>query len=110
MSRFGVVRAIFELALIALVVFLAVSRPTGGIRWRQDVVYRVRTQQKVVALTFDDGPHPTFTPKLLDVLDHYHVKATFLHDRESHGNVPANCKGGGRARACDRESHLHAPS
>ncbi len=31
-----------------------------------------------VALTFDDGPDPTWTPQVLDILDRYHVKATFF--------------------------------
>ena len=30
------------------------------------------------ALTFDDGPHPTRTAKILDTLKRYNVKATFL--------------------------------
>lgn len=29
-------------------------------------------------LTFDDGPHPTITPKVLDVLKKHNVKATFF--------------------------------
>ena len=33
---------------------------------------------KVVALTFDDGPDPNFTPKVLDVLAQYQVPATFF--------------------------------
>ncbi len=31
-----------------------------------------------VALTFDDGPHPAMTPFILDLLDRYHMKATFF--------------------------------
>lgn len=31
-----------------------------------------------VALTFDDGPDPRYTPVLLDLLKKYHVKATFF--------------------------------
>lgn len=31
-----------------------------------------------IALTFDDGPHPVFTPKLLDGLKERNVKATFF--------------------------------
>ena len=31
-----------------------------------------------VALTFDDGPDPTWTPKLLDLLQEKHVPATFF--------------------------------
>jgi len=34
--------------------------------------------QKYVAFTFDDGPHPTFTPRLLALLKLYQVKATFF--------------------------------
>ncbi|MGW8379309.1 polysaccharide deacetylase family protein [Actinacidiphila sp. SB3-2] len=32
---------------------------------------------KAVALTLDDGPHPVWTPKMLDLLDRYRIKATF---------------------------------
>ncbi len=31
-----------------------------------------------VAFTFDDGPHHIHTPRLLDLLDKHHVKATFF--------------------------------
>lgn len=31
-----------------------------------------------IALTFDDGPHPRYTPELLQVLDHYQIPATFF--------------------------------
>jgi peptidoglycan-N-acetylglucosamine deacetylase len=31
-----------------------------------------------LALTFDDGPDPTWTPKILDILKQYHVHGTFF--------------------------------
>jgi peptidoglycan-N-acetylglucosamine deacetylase len=31
-----------------------------------------------LAVTFDDGPNPAMTPKLLDLLDRYNVRATFF--------------------------------
>ncbi len=31
-----------------------------------------------VALTFDDGPHPLYTPQILAILKKYNVKATFF--------------------------------
>ena len=31
-----------------------------------------------IALTFDDGPHPSQTQQILDILDRYGVKATFF--------------------------------
>lgn len=34
--------------------------------------------EPVVALTFDDGPHPQYTPELLKILDKSNVKATFF--------------------------------
>ncbi len=33
--------------------------------------------EKYVAITFDDGPHPTNTPRLLDILRERNIKATF---------------------------------
>ena len=33
---------------------------------------------KLIALTFDDGPHPKYTPKLLDILNEQDVLATFF--------------------------------
>ncbi len=43
-----------------------------------DTITRVRTEESVAALTFDDGPHPYFTPMLLDLLAQYGIKATFF--------------------------------
>ena len=31
-----------------------------------------------MALTFDDGPHPVFTPRVLDILARYRIRATFF--------------------------------
>jgi peptidoglycan/xylan/chitin deacetylase (PgdA/CDA1 family) len=39
---------------------------------------RGSSTHRTIALTFDDGPHPEFTPKLLAVLSRYHVQATFF--------------------------------
>jgi cellulose synthase/poly-beta-1,6-N-acetylglucosamine synthase-like glycosyltransferase/peptidoglycan/xylan/chitin deacetylase (PgdA/CDA1 family)/spore germination protein YaaH len=36
------------------------------------------TEDKVLALTFDDGPDPEFTPQILDILKAKHVPATFF--------------------------------
>ena len=33
---------------------------------------------KKLALTFDDGPDPAWTPKILDMLKQYNVKGTFM--------------------------------
>lgn len=45
---------------------------------RGEVVWEVRTDQKVIALTFDDGPNPKYTPQILDILKENNAKATFF--------------------------------
>ena len=41
-------------------------------------IVHLDTQQRVVALTYDDGPSPPYTDQLLDVLAKHDVKATFF--------------------------------
>jgi peptidoglycan/xylan/chitin deacetylase (PgdA/CDA1 family) len=43
-----------------------------------DVLWRGPVDARGVALTFDDGPSPETTPKVLDLLDEAGVKATFF--------------------------------
>jgi len=45
---------------------------------RSGTIYRIKTNQKKIALTFDDGPSPIWTPQILDELKRVHVKATFF--------------------------------
>jgi peptidoglycan/xylan/chitin deacetylase (PgdA/CDA1 family) len=49
----------------------------GGPRFGGPANSLVKTGQAGVALTFDDGPDPVQTPKLLDLLAEHGVKATF---------------------------------
>lgn len=42
------------------------------------VYYKGKTAEKVVALTFDDGPNEPYTSQILDILKEYDVKATFF--------------------------------
>jgi peptidoglycan/xylan/chitin deacetylase (PgdA/CDA1 family) len=37
-----------------------------------------RTSEQSIHLTFDDGPHPTATPRVLKILRQQHIKATFF--------------------------------
>ena len=39
---------------------------------------RVRTEGPFIAMTFDDGPHPVHTPRLLDILKRRNIRATFF--------------------------------
>ena len=37
-----------------------------------------KTEKKRIALTFDDGPHPIYTPQMLELLEEEQVPATFF--------------------------------
>ena len=43
-----------------------------------NVFYSKPNEAGMIALTFDDGPHPKYTPEILDILDKYGIKATFF--------------------------------
>ncbi len=38
----------------------------------------IKTTEKIIYLSFDDGPHPTITPFVLEQLKKYNAKATFF--------------------------------
>ncbi|MDD4954105.1 MAG: polysaccharide deacetylase family protein, partial [Candidatus Omnitrophica bacterium] len=45
---------------------------------RKGAIFHLVRDDKVVVLTFDDGPSPVWTPKILDQLKKAGVKATFF--------------------------------
>lgn len=45
---------------------------------REDAVQEMKEEKMKIALTFDDGPHPSCTPLLLDGLKERGVKVTFF--------------------------------
>lgn len=56
-----------------------IERPPLIVHWLYPKAEcRVNKHEKVVYLTFDDGPIPEITPWVLDLLDHYGIKATFF--------------------------------
>ena len=71
-------RAIIASAILVLVATLAPVRLHKGLRETPPPVRSVATNEKVVAITYDDGPHPVYTPMLLRILREQRVKATFF--------------------------------
>jgi len=57
---------------------LMLSLRIGTTSVSANVYHTVPTESKKIALTFDDGPHPSQTERILDILDKYGVKATFF--------------------------------
>ncbi|MDN5363518.1 MAG: peptidoglycan-N-acetylglucosamine deacetylase [Eubacteriales bacterium] len=70
------------LAAVFLTLFFALL-PSSGERFGvqpagSTLVTRVESKEKLVALTFDDGPDPVSTREILPLLARYRVKATFF--------------------------------
>lgn len=49
---------------------------------------KVNTNNKVVYITFDDGPSPLVTPQVLEILDRFNAKATFFNIGENMEKYP----------------------
>ena len=43
-----------------------------------EALFRIKTTEKILYLTFDDGPDPVSTPQLLDILKEHDIKALFF--------------------------------
>jgi hypothetical protein len=74
-------------------------------RW---IIWRGRKNGQAIALTFDDGPHPEWTPKVLDTLLAFKAKATFFLVGEKARNIRRSfTESQGRGR--DRKPHPESP-
>lgn len=72
LSSFLIVAVVMLLYAVAAIFF------DEAVFMRRDTFYKANVDTKVVALTFDDGPSPVWTPKILDELKKSGVKATFF--------------------------------
>ncbi len=64
------------LALIGFVAYELIEQPTN--QFFGGTFTQGPTNERVVALTYDDGPNPPYTGRILDVLEAEHVPATFF--------------------------------
>lgn len=79
-------------------------------RGMQEIIWSVTTGAPAAALTFDDGPHPYLTPTILDVLDRYDVKATFMamgYSAQQHPDLITEVVARGHEIGNHTWSHLH---
>ena len=74
-------RRLSALAVLGLLAVLATQPPFAVdvvSRVASAIVWQVETTKPVAAITFDDGPDPAFTPRVLDALARHDAKATFF--------------------------------
>ncbi|MEU6339463.1 polysaccharide deacetylase family protein [Streptomyces sp. NPDC046977] len=80
--------------------------PAAG-RVDQSIQHGAEGGGKSVALTFDDGPDPTWTPKVLQVLAAHHAKATFCEigpNAAAHPDLVKRISAAGH-RLCNHSVH-----
>ena len=80
MKRKVVIPAVIVLAEILLFLFLWLQKRADVqiIATSGEAAVNIGGDEKKIALTFDDGPHPVYTKQLLDGLKERDVKVTFF--------------------------------
>jgi peptidoglycan/xylan/chitin deacetylase (PgdA/CDA1 family) len=53
-----------------------------------EAIFRIKTDEKLLYLTFDDGPDPDSTPELINILDKFSIKGLFFCDGNAAGKYP----------------------
>jgi peptidoglycan/xylan/chitin deacetylase (PgdA/CDA1 family) len=54
-----------------------------------EALFRIKSNEKILCLTFDDGPDPVSTPDILEILDRYRVKAIFFCSGQAAEKFPS---------------------
>jgi peptidoglycan-N-acetylglucosamine deacetylase len=83
-----------------------VSRYVGEAR-----LARLCARERVLCLTYDDGPGRSLTPRLLDLLQERGARATFFalgHKAAGSADLLDRMRSEGHEVACHTERHLHA--
>lgn len=73
-------------------------------------LWDIKTKEKIIYLTFDDGPHPVATPFVLDELKKHDAKATFFcigKNVVAHPDVYARIINEGHAAGNHTQNHLN---
>lgn len=101
-SFFGI--TVFTLSLLCSLMYETIT----VVNDKDQVIRKVPTTHKVVALTVDDGPHYKTTPELLTVLREKQVKLTLFilgANAEAHPEIVAQAIADGHEIACHAYSH-----
>lgn len=109
--RRTITRSVLIVVLVALGLYVAYKLfEDPGNQVFGPTVISGPSDQRVVALTYDDGPNPPYTDKILDVLAREHVHATFFVVGRAVDQYPQTIKrlvAGGNALGNHTWDHVH---
>lgn len=84
-----------------------IEDPRAGL---QRIIWSVETDERRAALSFDDGPHPALTPRILEILDRYGITATFMvmgHAAQQNPALISEIVAAGHEVGCHSWRHLN---
>jgi len=100
---------IASIAGFALFALNEIANPRGALLGK--VLWR--GNRRGVALTFDDGPHPFYTPRVLEILERFQAKASFFvigKHLEKHGDLVASMSRAGHVVGNHSYGHFRTMS
>lgn len=102
------------LALSAAAAALAGAAYFSPVLWRRQRMARLRAEcrkNRILALTYDDGPSDVVTPQLLDLLGRYSARGTFFmlgRQAQRHPAIADRILHEGHTVGCHSAQHLNA--
>ena len=100
--------AYFLIPILLLVIMITIGSNYISLNFFYPAFTRGSTNQKRIAITFDDGPCPTNTPKVLDLLKKYDAKGSFFcigSQLDAHADVAHKIRSEGHAIGNHSYSH-----
>jgi peptidoglycan-N-acetylglucosamine deacetylase len=76
----------------------------------REAIFRIRTSEKVLSLTFDDGPDINITGRILEIIEKYSIRAVFFctgHSAETHPGLMERILSGGHILGNHGYYHLN---
>lgn len=73
-------------------------------------IFRIKTEEKILSLTFDDGPDPYVTPAVLEIIENHKIRAIFFCSGSTsadHPELMARIKSGGHVIGNHGFRHLN---
>lgn len=112
------IKQIVRYMMLALITSIAISSvhleccpfTVGASEPKSNIYHCNSNSGNKIALTFDDGPHPIYTPMILDILKENDIKATFFmigENIELYGDVAARVLNEGHEIGNHTFSHPH---